>query len=79
MEDRWHVFFNDPWLTFVRSWTGFCVYKVRLEKHDAEYRITEVWVNRDHRQYGVTDALEDAERLSFLIDHLLLGWEQRQL
>ena len=21
MEDRWHILFKDPWLTFVRSWT----------------------------------------------------------
>jgi hypothetical protein len=79
MEERWHIFFKDPCLYFVRSWTGFCVYKVRLEKRGEVYRIAVVWANRDHRQYGSTDALEDAERLSFLIDHLLLGWEQRQL
>jgi hypothetical protein len=79
MEDRWHIFFKDPWLHFVRSWTGFCVYKVRLEKSDAGYRVAEVWINRDRRQYGGTDALEDAQRLSFLIEHLLVGWEQRSL
>jgi hypothetical protein len=77
MEERWHIFFKDPWLHFVRSWTGCCVYKVRLEKRGEVYRIGVVWANRDKRQYGVTNAQEDAERLSFLIDHLLLGWEQR--
>jgi hypothetical protein len=79
MEERWHIFFRDPWLHFVRSWTGFCVYKVRLEDSDKGCKIAEVWVSRDRRQYGGTDAREDAERLSFLIDHLLVGWEQRAL
>ena len=52
--DRWHIFFNDPWLTFVRSWTGFCVYKVRLEKYETgiqncssagEPRFQAIWRN----------------------------------
>ena len=68
MEDRWHIFLKDPWLCFARSWTGFCVYKVRLEKRGEPYRIVEVWANRDSRQYGGTDAREDVDRLSFLID-----------
>jgi hypothetical protein len=73
MEERWHIFFKDPWLQFVRSWTGICVYKVRIEKRGEVYKAAEVWVNRDRRQYGGDDT---AELLFFLIDHLLLGWEQ---
>jgi hypothetical protein len=79
MEDRWHIFFKDPWLTFVRSWTGFCVYKVRLEKNDPGNGIAEVWVNRDRRQYGGDDTQEETDILSHLIDHLLLDWERRSL
>jgi hypothetical protein len=75
MEDRWDIFFKDPWLTFVRSWTGFCIYKARLEKSDEGYRIGDVWVSRDRRQYGGNDTREEAETLSFLIDHLLVGEE----
>jgi hypothetical protein len=36
MEERWHIFFRDPWLHLVRSWTGFCVYKARVEKNNEE-------------------------------------------
>jgi hypothetical protein len=70
MGDRWHIFFKEPRLHFVRSWTGFCIFKLRVEKHDAEYRITEVCVNRDRRQYGGDDTREDTELWSFLIDRL---------
>jgi hypothetical protein len=44
MEDRWHVFFTGPWLTFVRSWSGFCIYEVRMEKNDVEYRVATVFM-----------------------------------
>lgn len=52
MEGRWHVFFKDPWLTFVRSWSDFCIYKVRMEKNDVKYRVATVYINRDRCQYG---------------------------
>jgi hypothetical protein len=76
MEDRWHIFFKDPWMTFVRSWTGFCVYKVRLEGSDKGCKIVQAFASRDLKQYGGTDAREDVEMLSFLIDHLLLDRDQ---
>ncbi len=76
MEDRWHIFFKGPWLHFVRSWTGFCIYKARLEQNDEGYRTTEVWANRDSRQYGSTDERQDATNVSSLIDDLLLSEEQ---
>jgi hypothetical protein len=65
-DDRWHILFKDPWLHFVRSWTGFCVYKVRLEVSDGGCRIATALANRDKRQYGITDARQDVEILSFL-------------
>jgi hypothetical protein len=73
MEDRWHVFFKDPWLTFVRSWSGFCIYKVWIEKSGFEYRVAKVLINRDRRQYGDDDTQEEAKLLSLLIDEMLLG------
>jgi hypothetical protein len=76
MEDRWHIFFKDPWLHFVRSWTGFCVYKIRLEESDGGYKIVRAFASRDSKQHGGTDAREDVETLSSLIDHLLLDRDQ---
>jgi hypothetical protein len=73
MEDRWHVFFTGPWLTFVRSWSGFCIYEVRMEKNDVEYRVATVFINCDRRQYGGDDTREEAKLLGFLLDGILLG------
>jgi hypothetical protein len=72
MNDRWNMFFKDPWLTVVRSWTGFCIYKVRIEKNGTEYKVAKVLISRDRRQYGGDDPREEAELLSFLIDGMLL-------
>jgi hypothetical protein len=30
MEDKWFVFYEEPWLYFHRSWTGACIYAVRF-------------------------------------------------
>jgi hypothetical protein len=73
MEDRWHVFFRDPWLTFVRSWSGFCIYKVLIEKTDEDYRVAKVLINRDRPQYGGDDTREEAKLLALLLDGILLG------
>lgn len=32
MEDKWFVFYEDPWLHLHRSWTGFHAVKARFEK-----------------------------------------------
>ena len=31
MEDKWFVFYEEPWLYLHRSWTGICIYQVRFE------------------------------------------------
>ncbi|MGB6299866.1 MAG: hypothetical protein WBF90_27350 [Rivularia sp. (in: cyanobacteria)] len=30
MEDKWFIYLEDNWLYFHRSWSGFCIFKVRL-------------------------------------------------
>jgi hypothetical protein len=72
MDDRWFIFLEDDWLHFARSWTGFCVFKIRLSPHKP-YEIAEAWANRDHRQYRSQGIPREIELLSSLIDKLLLG------
>jgi hypothetical protein len=73
MEDKWFIFLEDSQLFFHRSWTGHCIYQLRLEKRAHGYLAAEAWVNRDKDQYQSTDDEEDMALLSFLIDNLLLG------
>jgi ADP-ribosyl-[dinitrogen reductase] hydrolase len=32
MEDKWFIFYENDWLYFHRSWTGFGLYKAQLIK-----------------------------------------------
>ena len=50
MDDKWFIYLEDYWLYFHRSWTGFCIFKVRLEKFEDGYSIAEAWVNDDPEQ-----------------------------
>jgi len=72
MEDKWFICFQDPWLLFHRSWTGACIYGLRLEASPAGVRIVDSWVNRDPGQYKGTDVDYDRKLVQFLIDAFLL-------
>ncbi len=75
MDDRWFIYLEGEWLHFHRSWTGFCIFQVRLEAVGNSFKVIEAWVNRDPQQYGRTDDNYDAALLSFLIQRALLGRE----
>ena len=73
MEDKWFVYFDEPWLWFHRSWTGVCIYGVRLRPDGEGSVVEEAWVNRAPEQYRETDDAHDVALLGFLVDALLLG------
>src|SRR5258708_5647894 len=73
MEDKWFVFFEEPWLWLHRSWTGVCIYGVRLRAEGEGSVVEEAWVDRKPDEYRETDDAHDVALLSFLVDSLLLG------
>lgn len=73
MEDKWFIFLEDDILCVHRSWTGYCIYQLRLTRADSKYAISRALVNRDPNQYTWVDDRYDEKLLMFLIDHLLLG------
>ncbi len=72
MEDKWFIYESRGWLNFHRSWTGICVFRVRLQRTPTGMEVAEVWVNRDMEQYSCVDDNYDAALVSWLIDVLLL-------
>jgi hypothetical protein len=72
MEDKWFMFAEDDTLYIHRSWTGYCIYQLRLNKEGANYVVGEAFVNRDESQYSGNNDSYDEELTMFLIDHLLL-------
>ena len=78
MEDKWFVFFENNWFNFHRSWTGYCIYRLRLEPDGECYRIAEAWVNRDAEQYTETKSAVDKKSLMSLLYYLFaIGAEPR--
>ena len=72
MEDKWIIFFEEPWLYFHRSWTGFGIYGVRFEQEATGWSATEAWVSRNADQYSGSNIEYETALLKFLIDALLL-------
>jgi hypothetical protein len=80
MEDKWFVFHESPWLFFHRSWTGVCIYALKLrtggggdDGESAVSAVDETWVNRAPEEYRETDDAHDVAILSYLVEQLLLG------
>ncbi len=68
MEDKWFIYLEDNWLYFHRSWTGFCIYQLHLEKIDDNYKVASAWVNRDSKQYTGDNESYDTKFLQGLIN-----------
>ena len=73
MDDRWFIFFEKGWLYFHRSWTGRCIFQVRLRTYKQCYQVAEAWANQNPRQYRNSDIGDAAEVLSNLIGQFLLA------
>ena len=69
MDDKWFIYFEDGWFFFHRSWTGFCVYQVRLQQDASGWSIAEAWVNADPDQFTRP---EDTQLFLKIIRNVLL-------
>ena len=72
MDDRWFACVHDGWLLFYRSWTGYCIYGLRLDAVPDGVKVSKSWVSRDPEQYGDSDIEDDRRLVRQLINDLLL-------
>jgi hypothetical protein len=70
MDDKWFIVEDAGTLSFYRSWTGICVYQIRLEARADRYEIVDARVNGT---VGGIDIWYEARLLRWLIQTLLLG------
>ncbi len=73
MEDKWFIFYENNWLHFHRSWTGFEIFKAQLFKEADGYVIKEFHAERNQEKHRCNDDNSDIETFSFLIGRGLLG------
>ena len=71
MEDKWFIFYEEPWLYLHRSWTGAGIYGVRFQSDGAIVPAVESWASRD-ASYKATSVEYDRAILRFLIEGLLV-------
>lgn len=72
MDDKWFIWFGEGGLNIHRSWTGFCVYRIKFERDASRWRASTVRVNRKPEEYACTDDEEDREIIRRLIEELLI-------
>jgi hypothetical protein len=71
MEDKWFIYFDDPYLFLHRSWTGQPVFRVAFDPDGEGARVREALRSDD---IGDGDGPEyQAALLDFLIGNLMLG------
>lgn len=68
MDDRWFVYQEGDRLYVHRSWTGSCIFGLRLDEGPDGARIADAWASRDQEQYRSTDVGEDVRMLRAVID-----------
>ena len=76
MEDKWFIFYEEPWLYIHRSWTGASIYGVRFQSGASGVIAVESWASRDP-SYKSTSTEYDLAILTFLIEAMLLGRPMR--
>jgi len=79
MEDKWFIFYEDQWLYFHRSWTGFGIFKAKIIRQGEGYIINEFWAERNRDIYQNNDDNEDRETFVFLIARGLLKSNLRDI
>jgi hypothetical protein len=79
MEDKWYIYFQDEWLFFHRSWTGYGIYKAEIVQNNEKYYINEFFVERNKKIYKNLDDNEDIENFTFLIAWGLLKIDVREI
>ena len=71
MEDHWFSYFDGESLNMYRSWTGYCIYRVRIQKLRDGYAIVGATVNRDASQYSETSDDRDCIMVEILVGEAL--------
>ena len=75
MEDRWFMYFDGEAFCFYRSWTGFCIFRVYVEraKEGDGYVLTRITANRCKEQCTEENDERDGLLVLILVGQAL-GW-----
>jgi len=72
MDSKWFIYSESDHLFFHRSWTGHCIYILKLNQADKRCYLSDLQVNRDPVQYKHHDAETERKLVQFVIEKVLL-------
>jgi hypothetical protein len=72
-DDKWFIYWRSDYLYFHRSWTGYCIYRVRFTRRNDGWHIKSITINRDWGQFRDRNDNDGDRMVYYLIDLLLLG------
>jgi hypothetical protein len=78
MDRRWHSVVRGGWVYLIRTWTGFCVFKLKV-RSESPHDVIETWANRDRSQYGCPRPTEEIEMLNAAIEAIFNETRQGQV
>ncbi|RZK74216.1 MAG: hypothetical protein EOO85_15700 [Pedobacter sp.] len=70
-DDRWFLYVKDDWVYLHRSWTGHCIFKLKLEAISGTMMLTEMHINRDPDQYRSVNTEADKDEANSILTSLL--------
>jgi len=71
MDERWFMYVEEDWIYLHRSWTGFCIFKAKLEIQMDGYTITMLCINRNPDQYKSTNIEADINEFHSVLNSLI--------
>ena len=73
MDDHWFLYFEKGRLYCHRSWTGFCIFIAHFKRKQGRNVLHQIEVNRNPKQYSLTDEDHDIKEMNSVLDYFLLG------
>jgi len=73
MEDKWFIFSEGDWVYFHRSWTGHCIFALKLDGSPSGVCVAEAWVTRDSEHFNSSGVESDINMLSGLVKSILVS------
>lgn len=71
MDERWFMYVEEDWIYLHRSWTGFCIFKAKIEIKADGYVLTMLYINRDPVQYKSTNIEADINEFHSVLNSLI--------
>ena len=67
--DRWFIYYEDSWVYFVRSWTGYHIFGFELAASpDGSSCVIASWANRNIDEYQSENKEGDIQTINDLIN-----------